>query len=118
MNGIKIGVIACFAVFGLAACFSSDPDHFVIADSKAYEATLYRQNCAICHGPEGDGKTLEDGVVVPSLRVGEFKARTETEVYKQIADGGNGMLAFRSLLSDREIRLLTDMVRRDLRKAK
>ena len=80
----------------LAACFDEKPKGYVIADSKSYETSLFRQNCAICHGPEANGRTLDDGKVVPSLRAGEFKAKTEAEIRHQISDGGNGMTPFRN----------------------
>jgi len=49
---------------------------------------MFRANCAICHGPEGNGKTLEDGRVVPSLRTGEFRFKTEDELYSlALAEG-------------------------------
>ena len=63
------------------------------------------------------GRTLDDGKVIPSLRSGTFKFTTEEQVYKQIAEGGNGMLPFRDQLTDREIRLLVNFVRIDLRHA-
>lgn len=116
MSYVKIAVVLVFATIGLASCFGKKDNTYVIAESKAYEATLFRQNCAICHGPEGDGKTLDDGTVVPSLRKGNFKTTTADQIYKQIADGGNGMLPFRRQLTDREIRLLVELVNRDLRK--
>lgn len=115
MRFVKIVVVLVFACIGLVACFGKGDNTFVIAESKTYEATLFRQNCAICHGPEGDGKTLDDGTIVPSLRKGEFKTSTSDQIYKQIADGGNGMLPFRRQLTDREIKLLVDLVSRDLR---
>lgn len=111
----KLLIILIFAFFGLSACFDSGQKSFVVADSKSYEASLFRQHCAVCHGPEGEGKTLDDGTIVPSLRSGEFKMKTDGEIYKQIAEGGNGMLPFRNQLTERELRLLTDLVRRDLR---
>jgi mono/diheme cytochrome c family protein len=82
---------------------------------KSYEASLFRQNCAICHGPEGDGKVLENGTKVPSLRQGEFKFHTEEEIYKQIANGGNGMTPFRDQLSERELHLMAAFVHDRLR---
>ena len=115
---IKLLVILAFAVFFISACLRSGNGDYVIGESKAYDATLFRQNCAICHGPEGEGKTLDDGTVVPSLREGDFKARTEFQIYHQIADGGNGMLPFRKQLTDREIRLLVALVQNDLRAGK
>ena len=87
----------------------------MIADSKTYEASLFRQHCAICHGVEGDGKTLDDGTLVPSLRAGELKALTDEQIYSQIVNGGNGMTGFRNQLTEREARLMTIFVQRDLR---
>ena len=117
MFGPKLTILMFIsAVIMFAACGGSSRGEYVIADSTDYEATLFRQNCAICHGPEGEGKTIDDGTVVPSLRSGEFKAVSEAQIYTQIADGGNGMLPFRRQLTDREIKLLVKLIREDLRK--
>lgn len=115
MFKLKLFVIGFFALLGLLACSDSKPEGFVIADSKKYEASLFRQNCAICHGAEGMGKTLDDGKIVPSLRSGEFKFKTEAEIRKQIAEGGNGMTPFRLILSERELKLMSEFVYKDLR---
>lgn len=115
MYRLKLLIILVFALVGWLACSSPGQTRFVIAESKSYEASLFRQNCAICHGPEADGKTLDDGTQVPSLRDGDFKFRTEQEVYKQIAEGGHGMLPFRNQLTDRGLRLMVEFVRHDLR---
>ncbi len=104
-----------FAMVAMASCFASKPTRFVIADSKSYEASIFRQHCSICHGPEGEGKTLDDGTKVPSLREGEFKFKSESEIYKQISDGGNGMSPFRDLLTARELKLMAGFVHNDLR---
>src|SRR5580765_2998907 len=112
----KIVVIVIFSLIGFSACFTSSAKHFLIADSKAYEASLFRQHCAVCHGPEGEGKTLDDGTKVPSLREGEFKFKSEDEIYNQISNGGNGMTPFRDQLTQREIKLMTSFVHYDLRK--
>ena len=118
MHYLKIGLILIASGFYAVSCGGSERQDYVIRESKTYEATLFRQNCAICHGPEGDGKTLGDGTVVPSLRRGEFKTKSEQQIYRQIADGGNGMLPFARQLTDREIKLLSTMVYRDLRGGK
>ncbi len=112
----KISIISLFSIVGLSACINSTPERYSITDSKAYEASLFRQNCGICHGPEGEGKLLDDGRQVPNLRDGEFKYKTDAEIYRHIAEGGNGMVSFRGLLSERELRLMVDFVQRDLRK--
>lgn len=111
----KLFIIVAIAIFGVSACFRSEPERYSIAADKGYESSLYRQNCAICHGPEGDGKTLDDGTVVPSLRTGEFKKKTKLEIHDQISEGGNGMTPFRTQLTEREIRMLTDLVEHKLR---
>lgn len=115
----KITAIIFFSALTAAACFNSGAtEPYSIVKSKELDASLFRQNCAICHSLEGNGKTLQDGTVVPSLRHGEFKFKTEAEIYNQIANGGNGMTPFRSQLSDREIRMLTGLVHDKLRNQK
>jgi len=112
----KILAICIFLSIILAACVSSSPKRYVIADSKAYEASLFRQHCAICHGPEAEGKVLDDGRRVPSLREGDFKFKTEDEIYNQVANGGNGMTPFRDQLTERELRIMSAFVHDQLRK--
>jgi mono/diheme cytochrome c family protein len=104
-----------FLLFAFA-CSNTGKRRYVIAESKAYEASLFRQNCAICHGPEAEGKTLSDGRQTPNLREGNFKYKTDAEIYHHIADGGNGMVPFRGQLTDREINLMVRFVQDELRK--
>src|SRR5688500_6029370 len=112
----KVFAIIVFAAIATVACFDSGPQEYSIAQSKELEASLFRQNCAICHGPEGEGRTLDDGKMVPNLREGEFKYRTDAEIYRHISEGGNGMVPFRGQLTDREINLMVRFVRDELRK--
>lgn len=115
MYRLKLLTVLSFAIFAAAACVTSKAQHYVIADSKAYEASIFRQQCAICHGPEAEGKILSDGTKVPSLRQGEFKFKTEAEIYNQISNGGNGMTPFRNRLTERELKMMTNFVLHDLR---
>jgi cytochrome c553 len=108
-------VIVVLTAVIFTACFSGEKRPFVIAESKSYEASLFRQNCAICHGPEGNGRTLDNNAKVPSLREGPFKMLTEAAIQNQITNGGNGMPPFRGQLTQREINLMTEFVYRDLR---
>ena len=116
MFPVKILIILVFAIIWTASCFKSGPKSFVIADSKSYEASLFRQNCAICHGPEANGRTLDDGRAIPNIREGEHKYKSAGEIYDHIANGGNGMVPFRDQLTQREINLLVNFVLNDLRK--
>lgn len=112
---LKITAICLGIVFALAGCWDSKPRRFVIAESKSYETSLFRQHCAVCHGPEGEGKTLDDGRQVPSLREGEFKFKTREEIRHQIAEGGEGMTPFKGQLTQRELDLMSGFVYKELR---
>lgn len=116
MLRLKIGVFVVFAVIGTSCFRSAETKRYVISESKAYEASLFRQNCAICHGPEGEGKILDDGKQIPNLRDGNFKYRTDNEIYRHIAEGGNGMTPFRGQLTEREIKMMVAFVQNDLRR--
>jgi len=113
---IKGMVLFVGAFIGIAACGGAGNKRYSITDSKAYEATLFRQNCAICHGPEAEGKTLDDGRIIPNIRDGEHKYKSDAEIYNHIANGGNGMVPFRDILTKREIDLLVNFVQNDLRR--
>lgn len=117
MRVVRVLTVMLMIGFALFACNSSDGSRrYVISESKEYEASLFRQNCAICHGPEAEGRMLESGVVTPNLREAEFKYKTDAEIYRHIADGGNGMVPFRGQLTDREINLMVSFVQDKLRK--
>ena len=110
--------VAAVVVGGVigTSCGGAGSRRYVISESKSYEASLFRQNCAICHGPEGEGKTLSDGRLIPNLREGEFKYTTDYAIYRHISEGGNGMVPFRGQLSEREINLMVRFVQDKLRK--
>lgn len=111
----KTLIIIVFIGLALIACSEKTyKRQFVIADSKSYEASLFRQNCAICHGQEANGKEMADGKLVPSLRYGDAAKKTETEIYEQIKNGKLPMPAFRNQLSEDEINKMVKFVMRDL----
>ncbi len=114
MTFLKITVILLFIVAAIACeQTAKGRKSFVIANSKSYEASLFRQNCAICHGQEADGKEI-DGRIIPSLRYGEAAKKTEAEIYDQIANGKLPMPAFKNQLTDDEIKRMVKFIRRDL----
>ena len=116
MKLAKVLFLTLGSVLFAVSCLSSGQQRYVISESKDYEASLFRQNCAICHGPEAEGKTLADGQQTPNLRHGEFKYKTDAEIYRHIAEGGNGMTPFRGQLTEREINLMVRFVQDRLRK--
>lgn len=116
MFQLKFTIVCLFAAFAVIACSSGSPTRreFNITDSKAYEASIFRQNCAVCHGQEANGKAMEDGKLVPSLRYGDAARKSEEEIYNQIKEGKLPMPAFKNQLSEKEIRQMVQFVRRDL----
>lgn len=76
-------------------------------------AALYEQNCAACHGAQGQG----DGPDAADLRPGDFTnqermaARSQADLYQTISAGGQGMPAFGEKLAEAERWLLADYVR-------
>ena len=111
----KIIALICFAAFAVFACSSGKAkrNEFVIAESKSYEASLFRQNCAICHGQEANGKEM-GGRLIPSLRYGAAAQKSEEEIYLQIKEGKLPMPSFKNQLTEEEIRRMVQFVRRDL----
>ena len=117
MNYLKFIVAALFSSFAFFACSSGNAARrdFKIAESKSYEASLFRQNCAICHGSEGNGgKQTADGTTIPSLRYGAAAQKSEEEIYNQIKEGKLPMPAFKNQLTEKEIQQMVQFVRRDL----
>ena len=117
MKTLKIAVITLVAIAAASAsCDSSKRSRgteFVIAESKSVEASIFRQNCAVCHGAEGNGKEVS-GVMVPSLRYGKAAKTSEEEIYNQIKNGKMPMPAFKNQLSEEDIVKMVRFVMRDL----
>jgi mono/diheme cytochrome c family protein len=111
---VRVTLVALLITL-VVSCSRGDRSAVVIQESTRYEASLFRQNCAICHGPEAQGRTLDDGRQVPNLRAGEHKYTTAGKIRQHITDGGNGMVPFRDQLTQREIDMLVDFVMNDLR---
>jgi cytochrome c553 len=115
MKLLKITTTLIFVLFGIFACSNGNAkrNEFNIAESKSYEASLFRQNCAVCHGQEANGKEI-DGKLIPSLRYGDAATKSEEEIYTQIKEGKLPMPAFKNQLTEDEIRKMVLFVRRDL----
>jgi mono/diheme cytochrome c family protein len=115
MKFLKITVVLSFVAAAITACNQAAAPRktFKIADSKSYEASLFRQNCAICHGAEADGREM-NGKIIPSLRYGDAATKSEQEIYDQIANGKLPMPAFKNQLTDDEIKKMVKFIRRDL----
>lgn len=100
------------SAFSFSACVT--PDGASAARTKGGGAReLYARNCAVCHGPAGEGKQVGT-LTVPPLREGRAAQDPDAQLLKQIHDGGNGMPPFKFTLTDDEIQDLLRFVREEL----
>lgn len=114
MKFLRVTPVLLFVAAAIGCQSAAAPrPTFSIAESKSYEASLFRQNCAICHGKEANGREM-DGRVIPTLRYGAAAQKSEQEIYDQIANGKLPMPAFRNQLTEEEIRKMVKFIRRDL----
>lgn len=110
---LKLGAVALFLLLLACGAGKRDRQGIVIADSDSYEATIYKQNCAICHGAEAYGKTI-DGKPVPALRFGDAAKKSEAQVYQQISHGKLPMPSFSGQLTESEMRKMARFIVRDV----
>jgi len=86
-------------------------------DELAEAKTTYMQICANCHQEKGEGGMVKiEGkrLKVPSLLEGHGLTHTDAEFAKQIAEGGDGMPAFKDRLKPEQIDALVKFIRRDI----
>ncbi len=74
---------------------------------------LYKQNCAVCHGPRGEGTQLGT-MKIPPLSSGAALTDSDELFFKQIADGGKGMPPFKHTLDDKQIEDLVRFIREEI----
>ena len=62
------------------------------------------EQCAICHNPDSDEKKMGPGLkgLFKKDKLSSGKKLTEANVRARIDDGGNGMPAYKDMLSDQE----------------
>lgn len=100
----------CLAVFLGVTVYSAGTA--VAQDEREHDYSgrkVYRQFCAVCHGPRGQGSPLGR-----PLNGGEALALTDEEIMDAVYNGSpdEGMMAFGPGLSDAEIERVTEYVRK------
>ena len=118
-GGMRLAKILAAALAALvsvtSACATRD-DASAAGKTKGGNAReLYARNCAVCHGPAGEGKQVGT-LSVPPLREGRAVQDPDAQLLKQIHDGGNGMPTFKYTLTDDEIQDLLRFVRTEIQK--
>ena len=76
---------------------------------------LFQRNCAVCHGPEGEGQQV-GALAVPSLGAARTVGSTDERLSQQIHDGGGQMPPFKYTLTDEQIQALVRFIREDIQR--
>jgi cytochrome c6 len=75
-------------------------------------AALYKTKCAMCHGPDGAGKTpVGQKLKVRDLRSPEVQKQSDSDLAHVIGQGKDKMPAFGKTLNDEQIKLLVAQIR-------
>jgi cytochrome c6 len=73
--------------------------------------SLFKTNCALCHGDDGSGTELGKRFHVKDLRTKEVQDKSSADLAQIIRDGKNNMPAFGKRLNDDQIQKLVDYIR-------
>ena len=80
-------------------------------------ATLYKAKCAMCHGPDGAGKTpVGQKLNVRDLQSSEVQKQSDSDLVQVIKQGKGKMPAFGKTLSDDQIKSLVAQIRELVKK--
>jgi mono/diheme cytochrome c family protein len=104
-------VTVCLAL-SAAGCVTRAPQP-AASTRGATPRVLYERNCAVCHGPRGEGTQLGT-MKTPPLNSGAALTDTDEKLFKQVSDGGNGMPPFKATLDDKQVEDLVRFVREEI----
>ena len=109
----KAAACVALAAFAFAGCDTraGKPDPAASASGRTRQT--FERSCAVCHGPQGEGKQLGT-MKIPSLREGSPVSKTDDQLFTQIANGGNGMPPFKFTLDDRQMDDLVRLIREEM----
>ena len=98
--GLLAGLFLSLALGGFAA-----------ADDAAGKS-IFNSNCAICHGPNGDGNSpIGKTLNIPDFHSAQARKMTDAERKAIVTNGKNKMPAFRDKLTGTQIDQVVDYVR-------
>ena len=131
MRSVKITLVMLLALFAIScekggeAVQSTNsgaavaPKATATPDEFAAVRPIYKENCARCHGENGDGgQVTEQGkkLKVPSLKAEHALKHSDQDYVEQIMNGGDGMPAFKGKLQPDQVDGLVKFVRKDFQK--
>ncbi len=73
--------------------------------------SLFKANCAVCHGDDGTGTATGRALNAPDLHSEAVQKLTDAQIADQINSGKNNMPPFRNSLSQAQVKELVSFVR-------
>lgn len=74
--------------------------------------SIFTTKCALCHGPDGTGKTsIGKSLKIPDFRSPEIKNLSDANLKTVVSGGKNKMPAFKGKLTDAQIDQVISYVR-------
>jgi cytochrome c6 len=107
---VKRATMILFAVAALAVAGTS-PSPRVRGAAAEDAKSLFRENCAICHGVNGGGTDTGKKLNVLDLRSPEVQKETNEQLTEVILKGKNKMPGYEGKLSDEQIKKLVAHIR-------
>ena len=90
-------------VYAICAAFAAGSPALHAAADAAKGKAVFEQ-CGVCHNADSDEKKMGPGLkgLFKKAKLSNGKAPTEANVKAKIDEGGNGMPAYKDMLSDTE----------------
>jgi mono/diheme cytochrome c family protein len=106
---MKAGMRQRLAVVLMSAAMLALPVVAIAADEGA---DLFKSKCAMCHGPDGAGKTMMgEKLKIPDLQSADVQKKTDADLKAIIAKGKDKMPAYDAKLSKEQIDKLAAYIR-------
>jgi mono/diheme cytochrome c family protein len=86
-------------------------------DQHAAARDIYRRNCAVCHGDNGEGRPL-GGVRAPSLKSEDARKQTDERMFDWIYKGSSNMPSFKNSLTEEQVKALVRFIRGEIQATK
>jgi cytochrome c6 len=108
-HNMKAGIRQRLAVVLLYAAVLVLP---VVAAAADEGADLFKSKCAMCHGPDGAGRTMMgEKLKIPDLQSADVQKKTDADLKTIIAKGKDKMPAYDAKLSKEQIDKLVAYIR-------
>jgi cytochrome c6 len=101
-----------WALFAVVLILSVVGFALIPANAQETGESLFKAKCAMCHGPDGAGKTvMGQKLKIPDLHSAEVQKKTDAELTQIITKGKDKMPAYEGKLTGEQIGKLVGFIR-------